>query len=462
MEHTNLFLYENDAALEVDYPNGKVDTPVPGVAYARATGNVDPTVIYNEKKTTYTVTLNLKNRSGATIGEASAVQTGEAVEGSPIKVNIVAPDVEGYKPAIPVEKIEISANTSHDVIYNAATAYTVTVHHMCEGSAITADTTVLVEGIYETETARVKIIPENVPGYTAQPVTISVSGDMTYDLEYTVTCVQMEYVDLDLPSGILWATTNLGATGITDPGDYYAWGEIGPKTTFTLNNYRFYDSVNDEYTKYAEDVDNKQYLDVADDAVCQSVCGGGNEDGGEGWYMPGSGNFYELINNTTARLDTIDGKDVIIFESNSNGNELIFPVAGYYDDEGFNSDATVIWAADKPDDYPEMAYAFGFCQETMVDGQYMRHSGLLIRPIYYTGYTPGPVEQPVSSINPALGKGKSTNPVVRRSLDISEIPEMSENGVKRGSRPGVLFVKFYNTNEEKKEETPDDDNKDEK
>jgi hypothetical protein len=185
MEHTNLFLYENDSALQVDYPNGKVDTPIPGVAYARATGNVDPTVIYNEKKTTYTVTLNLKNRSGATIGESSTVQTPETIEGDAIKVNIVAPEVANYKPSILVEKIEVSANTSHDVVYYALTSYTVTVHHMCEGSAITEDTTVLVDNVYETESKQVTIVPENIPGYTANTVNITVSGNMEYTLEYT-------------------------------------------------------------------------------------------------------------------------------------------------------------------------------------------------------------------------------------------------------------------------------------
>ena len=103
--------------------------------------------------------MNLKNRSGATIGESSTVQTPEAVEGDAIKVNIVAPEVANYKPSIPVEKIEVSANTSHDVVYNSLTSYTVTVHHMCEGTAITADTTVLVDDVYETESKRVTSRP---------------------------------------------------------------------------------------------------------------------------------------------------------------------------------------------------------------------------------------------------------------------------------------------------------------
>lgn len=35
-----------------------------------------------------------------------------------------------------------------------------------------------------------------------------------------------EYVDLGLPSGLKWATCNIGANSSYQHGDYYAWGEI--------------------------------------------------------------------------------------------------------------------------------------------------------------------------------------------------------------------------------------------
>lgn len=37
------------------------------------------------------------------------------------------------------------------------------------------------------------------------------------------------YVDLGLPSGVKWATCNIGATAPEDDGDYYAWGETSTK-----------------------------------------------------------------------------------------------------------------------------------------------------------------------------------------------------------------------------------------
>ncbi len=42
-----------------------------------------------------------------------------------------------------------------------------------------------------------------------------------------------EYVDLGLPSGTLWATFNVGATCPEEYGDYFAWGETRPKSSFT-------------------------------------------------------------------------------------------------------------------------------------------------------------------------------------------------------------------------------------
>ena len=49
------------------------------------------------------------------------------------------------------------------------------------------------------------------------------------------------YVDLGLPSGTLWATCNMGADALHEAGSYFAWGEVEPKDSFDLENYKFYD-----------------------------------------------------------------------------------------------------------------------------------------------------------------------------------------------------------------------------
>ena len=45
-----------------------------------------------------------------------------------------------------------------------------------------------------------------------------------------------EYVDLGLPSGLKWATCNVGAENPEDYGDYFAWGETKTKDTYTADN----------------------------------------------------------------------------------------------------------------------------------------------------------------------------------------------------------------------------------
>lgn len=59
-----------------------------------------------------------------------------------------------------------------------------------------------------------------------------------------------DWVDLGLPSGTKWATMNLGATSPEGYGNYYAWGETTTKSSYTLDNYKWYDNVNKRYTKY--------------------------------------------------------------------------------------------------------------------------------------------------------------------------------------------------------------------
>ena len=53
-----------------------------------------------------------------------------------------------------------------------------------------------------------------------------------------------EYVDLGLPSGLLWATCNVGADAPEDYGDYFAWGETEPKGTYYWNTYQHYNGSN--------------------------------------------------------------------------------------------------------------------------------------------------------------------------------------------------------------------------
>ena len=372
MEHTNLFLYENVTALQTDYPNGKVDTPVPGVAYGRADANSGATVLYNQKKTNYTVTLSFKDRSGNTVTANTTVQSPLVLEGVSTKMNINAPEVDGYKAIHPVEKIVVTGNTAYTVLYYVQTSYTVTVHHMYEGSALTADTEVEVTGVFEEDKVKVTIEPEDIPGYEASPVIITVSGDMEYNLVYEHACTNFTYVDLGLPSGNLWAVANLGANSETEVGGWYAWGELEEGDYCDYEHYRFRDDDDpDGYSKY-NSTDNLYELQNADDVVYQNACD-------KTWHIPTQYDYLELMSEATSA--SFSGSGLLL--SFSNGNSIFFPELAPNATDGY------YWTTDLSSQDVNMPFSFGFSEnECDISCGTERYYCLPIRPVLGTPITP--------------------------------------------------------------------------
>ena len=116
-----------------------------------------------------------------------------------------------------------------------------------------------------------------------------------------------EYVDLGLPSGTKWATMNVGANVITDYGDYYQYGAG---------------------TSYTTDYEGKENpLDSSRDTATQVW--GGN------WHMPTKSQFAELVENTTYEaIPNYQGSGVNVGAFTANGQTLIIPLAGFYNDYG--------------------------------------------------------------------------------------------------------------------------------
>lgn len=53
-----------------------------------------------------------------------------------------------------------------------------------------------------------------------------------YKAGYAPAPADVQAVDLGLPSGIKWASCNVGAEKPEDNGNYYAWGEVVPKEEY--------------------------------------------------------------------------------------------------------------------------------------------------------------------------------------------------------------------------------------
>lgn len=128
----------------------------------------------------------------------------------------------------------------------------------------------------------------------------------------------MEYVDLGLPSGLKWATCNLGASKPGDNGDYYAWGETEPKTDYVWATYKWKNAEGVVPTKYSTE-DRKTHLYPEDDAATATL--------GAPWHTPTTDEFEELINNCTWYRSKQDGKAGYLVIG-PNEKSIFLPAAG--------------------------------------------------------------------------------------------------------------------------------------
>lgn len=140
------------------------------------------------------------------------------------------------------------------------------------------------------------------------------------------------FVDLALPSGTLWAATNVGAKVEADAGDYFAWGETAPKSAYSWETYSLA-AGEWRMLKYCAP-DAFEALAAEDDAASALW--------GSECRMPTHADFAELrdtlncIWNWTSRTDS-DGDDVsgYLVTSVRNGNSIFLPAAGCRDESGY-------------------------------------------------------------------------------------------------------------------------------
>ena len=123
----------------------------------------------------------------------------------------------------------------------------------------------------------------------------------------------MEYVDLGLPSKIMWAKCDLGETSPEKYGDRYSWGETWTK--WNSNYYYFDDIVEGQYTKY-DSRDKRFFLEKEDDVAYLRL--------GEGWRTPTWNEVQELYDNCTVTASTLNGWPGVMFISKINNNYIFF------------------------------------------------------------------------------------------------------------------------------------------
>ena len=162
------------------------------------------------------------------------------------------------------------------------------------------------------------------------------------------------FVDLGLPSGLLWAKCNIGAATETEAGDYFSWGETAPKTKFGRDRYKFWDDSKHKFTKYNDD-DKLTQLQPEDDAATVIL--------GPWCHTPTKAEWEELIEKCTweATKVTMPGTTKPIVAcwkvTGPNGNHIILPSSGRYGEVDFLIDITLYHSSTVRSDEIRDAYA---------------------------------------------------------------------------------------------------------
>ncbi len=219
--------------------------------------------------------------------------------------------------------------------------------------------------------------------------------------------------DLGLPSGTLWATTNVGATSPEGYGDFFAWGETTGYTSSIadvtrIGDYYAYIGYTDRsfnwasYTKFgtydssaSPDYGFTKYnktngpttLDATDDAAAANW--------GSAWRMPTEADWRELLKAYPESTISGNKRRAWIVDYNNTGvagmafydasdNILLFlPAAGYRGDtvlggQGAQGD---YWSSSLSSSEPQFAWDLDFDSRYSSMGGDYRFSGCSVRPV---------------------------------------------------------------------------------
>ena len=132
------------------------------------------------------------------------------------------------------------------------------------------------------------------------------------------------FVDLALPSGLLWCEHNIGATTPYEHGLYFSWGNVTGHAEGS--GYDFSDAV---------------YAETAGAALTGNIPTNNTYDMarhnmGSPCRLPTVGEFQELNSNCTSEWTDEDGVAGRRFTSNINGNSIFFPASGTYNGTSLN------------------------------------------------------------------------------------------------------------------------------
>ncbi|MCQ2190286.1 MAG: hypothetical protein MJY63_01420 [Paludibacteraceae bacterium] len=154
-----------------------------------------------------------------------------------------------------------------------------------------------------------------------------------------------DYVDLGLPSGMKWATCNIGATKSSDLGEFYAWGEKKPRKVYDIDNHKWaiydFERKVDKYIKYNKK-DGLWTLEPKDDVAKAKF--------GKSWFLPTKEDTEELLEGCTwewVNNYNNSGKEGALGTSKKNGHTIFLPASGNMerDAKHFKKSIVLLWTS---------------------------------------------------------------------------------------------------------------------
>ena len=239
-----------------------------------------------------------------------------------------------------------------------------------------------------------------VIGLSAGTAIISVTtadGGKTATCAVTVKAMDIpEAVDLTLPSGVKWASFNIGASKPEEYGDYYAWGEIEPyyysldpliwkegkESGYTFSSYKWSMDSYTTMTKYCPKpaygyngfTDDKTVLDPEDDVAHVKL--------GDKWRMPTDEEWTELYNQCSWEWIMVNG--ISGYKGTGpNGKSIFLPAAlDFMGTDISGGSFGNYWSSSLHTNEPSGAWGVYFGSDHFNRITYSRYSGFTIRPVY--------------------------------------------------------------------------------
>ena len=226
---------------------------------------------------------------------------------------------------------------------------------VCDTAGATAAKTVSITNTVLTPGGIIAVLFQNA--FTASSPTLSVNGSaakaiklfgnampmgkvknntilvMNYDgtqfnvigIESQVAAAPDGFIDLALPSGVLWADKNIGASTPYEHGLYFSWGNVTGHAEGS--GYDFSDAVyaQTDGAALTGNIPTNNTYDMA------------RHNMGSPCRLPTVGEFQELHNNCDSEWTDEDGVPGRRWTSRINGNSVFFPASGIYNGTTLNN-----------------------------------------------------------------------------------------------------------------------------